>query len=77
MEEKVAAHHSGKSAGVVSIREGIYESSVMRDVEMAGRLKVPPNFTPLKDIQTQKTSIRKPSDYPVLCDRFAKKETER
>ena len=77
LEEKVAAHHSGKSAGQVAIREGIYEASVKRDMEMVGPPKIPPNFTPLADIQTQKTSVRKPRDYPVLCDRFAPKDTDR
>lgn len=50
LEEKVQAHHSGKTSGQVAIREGIYDSSVKRDMEMVGPPKIPPNFTPLKDI---------------------------
>ena len=50
LEDKVIAHHSGKTSGQVAIREGIYEASVKRDMEMVGPPKIPPNFTPLKDI---------------------------
>ena len=50
LEDKVLAHHSGKTSGQVAIREGIYDSSVKRDIEMVGPPKIPPNFTPLKDI---------------------------
>lgn len=74
LEEKVQAHHSGAmNQGQVAIREGIYEESVRRDLEREGPPKIPNNFTPLKDIETSKTSVRKPRDYPILADRFPPK----
>lgn len=78
LEEKVAAHHSGAmNQGQVAIREGIYESSVKKDMERDGPPSIPPNFAPLKDVETTKTSVRKPKDYPILADRFQPNETSR
>lgn len=77
LEEKVAAHHAGMGQGQVAIREGIFESSVKRDMERDGPPKIPPNFTPLKDIETKMTSVRKPKDYPILSDRFLPNENKR
>lgn len=76
LDEKVAAHHAGMGQGQVAIREGIYEESVKRDMERDGPPKIPPNFTPLKDIETKMTTVRKPKDYPILSDRFQPRETQ-
>jgi len=72
LDEKVAAHHSGALKNQVAIREGIYEASVRRDMERDGPPTIPPNFAPLKDVATTKTSVRRPSDYPILGGRFNK-----
>jgi len=72
LDEKVAAHHSGALKNQVAIREGIYEASVRRDMERDGPPTIPPNFAPLKDVETSKTSVRRPSDYPILGGRFNK-----
>jgi hypothetical protein len=39
-------------------------------MERDGPLKIPENFADLKGVKTAKTSLRKPSDYPVLHERF-------
>ena len=71
LDAKVQAHlEGGLNAKKVAIREGIYESSVRRDMERDGPPKIPSNFTDLKNVKTSKTSIRKPRDYPVLGERF-------
>ena len=71
LEDKVEAHHQGGAKGKkVSIREGIYEASIQKDMERDGPLKIPENFADLKGVKTVKTSLRKPSDYPVLHERF-------
>lgn len=72
LDEKVAAHHSGKSDNTVSIREGIYAESIKKDLERDGPPQIPQNFSTLKNIETSKTSVRRPKDYPVLADRFNK-----
>jgi putative ABC transport system ATP-binding protein len=71
LEAKVDAHHQGGlKSKQVSIREGIYESSIQKDIERDGPPFIPDNFSILKGIRTTKTSVRKPSDYPVLNARF-------
>ena len=70
LNAKVEAHHSGSSANKVVIREGIYDSSVQKDLERNGPPVIPENWTILKNVQTSKTSVRKPTDYPVLGERF-------
>ena len=72
LEEKVAAHHSGALKNQVAIRAGIYDASVRRDMERDGPPTIPPNFAPLKNVETSKTSVRRPSDYPILGGRFNK-----
>lgn len=57
-------------ANQVSIREGIYDSSLQSDMEREGPLKIPKNFADLRNINVSKTSVRKTSDYPVLNKRF-------
>ena len=71
LDAKVDAHQSGASdASKVSIREGIYDSSVQKDMERNGPPHIPENFSILQNIKTSKTSVRKPTDYPVLGERF-------
>jgi len=71
LDAKVEAHHSGSGeAKKVSIREGIYDSSVQKDLERNGPPVIPQNFSILQNITTSKTSVRKPTDYPVLGERF-------
>ena len=71
LDAKVAAHQSGASdASKVSIREGIYDSSVQKDLERNGPPIIPENFSILQNVQTTKTSVRRPTDYPVLGERF-------
>lgn len=71
LDAKVEAHQSGASdASKVSIREGIYDASVKRDIERNGPPHIPENFSILQNVKTSKTSVRKPTDYPVLGERF-------
>jgi putative ABC transport system ATP-binding protein len=71
LDAKVEAHQSGSSDGnKITIREGIYESSVKKDLERNGPPQIPQNFSILQGVQTSKTSVRKPTDYPVLGERF-------
>lgn len=72
MNSKVEAHHSGAGSNQVQIREGIFESSLKKDMERDGPPKIPKNFSALNGIQTVKTSVRKTRDYPVLQERFNK-----
>uniref|UniRef100_A0A7S3CU06 Uncharacterized protein n=1 Tax=Strombidium rassoulzadegani TaxID=1082188 RepID=A0A7S3CU06_9SPIT len=73
LDNKVLAHIEGsKDAQKISIREGIYDASVKRDIE--NKPKIPTNFSALKDINTSKTSVRRPKDYPVLGERFTKQK---
>ena len=73
LDEKVQAHNSGAELGKLTIREGIYDSSIQKDLERSGPPKIPQNFNDLKGKQTTKTSVRKARDYPVLADRFVDK----
>ena len=71
LDAKVLAHHQGGAdAKKVSIREGIFDASVKRDAERVGPPEIPANFSVLKDIVTERTSVRKLRDYPVLGERF-------
>ena len=44
--------------------------SIQRDIERNGPPHIPENFSILQGVRTTKTSVRKPSDYPVLHERF-------
>lgn len=71
LDAKCEAHQSGAvDASKVSIREGIFDSSVKKDLERNGPPVIPENFSILQNVKTSKTSIRKPTDYPVLAERF-------
>jgi len=63
----------GQGNNVVTIREGIYDESVKKDLERDGPPVIPKNFDDLKNIETKKTSIRRPRDYPVLHQGFVDK----
>jgi len=46
LDAKVDAHQSGANeASKVSIREGIYDASVQRDIERNGPPHIPSNFS--------------------------------
>ena len=66
LDEKVAMHQSGAMSSKVSIREGIFEDAVKRDLERNGPPVIPSNFANLNQVQTSKTSVRRTRDYPVL-----------
>jgi hypothetical protein len=70
LDEKVASHQSGAGSTKVAIREGIFPESIQKDAERNGPPVIPANFTNLNNIRTEKTSIRKPRDYPILASRF-------
>jgi hypothetical protein len=59
----------------LAIREGIsgQDDEKAHISSKAGSVKIPSNFTDLEGIATSKTSVRKPSDYPVLKERFMPK----
>ena len=69
---KVQAYRSGQGTTKVSIREGIFEESIKKDMERDGPPKIPSNFANLKNVKTSMTSVRKTTDYPVLNQRFNK-----
>ena len=50
LNAKVEAHHSGSSSNKVVIREGIYDSSVRKDLERNGPPVIPENWTILKNV---------------------------
>ena len=52
LDEKVAAHQSGAKNSKVSIREGISDQAIQRDVERNGPPVIPANFTNLNNVQT-------------------------
>jgi hypothetical protein len=62
----------------LTIREGIAgqdDEKVKIGSNKGGqKVQIPSNFTDLAGIETSKTSIRKPADYPVLRERFQRKE---
>ena len=66
LDAKCEAHLSGTGDSKVSIREGIYDASVQKDLERNGPPHIPENFSILQNVKTSKTSVRKPTDYPVL-----------
>jgi putative ABC transport system ATP-binding protein len=45
LNAKCEAHQSGAQQGKVMVKEGIYDSSVMRDLERNGPPKIPANFS--------------------------------
>ena len=44
LNEKVQAHNDGATSDKVAIREGIYQSSVQKDLERNGPPKIPANY---------------------------------
>lgn len=73
LNDRVKAIHSGNTKDVLTIREGINQAD--DDTSKIGeksKVVIPSNVTPLKNVVTTKTSVRKPSDYPVLRERFIK-----
>ena len=60
----------------LAIREGIagQDDEKAKIGNKNQKITIPSNFTDLSGIETSKTSVRKPSDYPVLRERFQKKQ---
>jgi putative ABC transport system ATP-binding protein len=74
LNDRVKAIHSGNTKDVLTIREGIKEQDDETS-KISGQKNVvviPENISALKNISTTKTSVRRPSDYPVLRERFHK-----
>ena len=77
LDDRVRAIHSGTSKDVLTIREGIKEVDEDTSVlKQAAKVQIPDNFSALRNITTTKTSVRRPQDYPVLRERFAKTDAQ-
>lgn len=76
LSERVDLIHRGEMKDTLTIREGIsgQDDEKVKIGNKGQKIHIPSNFTDLTGIETSKTSIRKPSDYPVLRERFQKKE---
>ena len=73
LNQRVIDHHLlGGAAGRTQVREGITDEAIRKERAREGPPVIPKNFTDLKNIYTTKTSIRRPSDYPILAERFGK-----
>lgn len=70
LSDRVKAIHSGSSKDHLMIREGINLQDDETTQLGSTNVVIPDNFTPLNNITTTKTSVRRPSDYPVLRERF-------
>lgn len=64
LDDRVKAIHSGNMKDVLTIREGIKEvdeeSDQLNPSNKGGKVKIPDNFTTLKNVTTTKTSVRRP-----------------
>lgn len=64
LDDRVKAIHSGNMKDVLTIREGIKEvdeeSDQLNSSNKGGKVKIPDNFTTLKNVTTTKTSVRRP-----------------
>jgi hypothetical protein len=73
LNDRVVQIQKGVSKDVLSIREGIADQDDEgAKLNTSEGVKIPSNVAFLKDIQTTKTTVRKPKDYPILRDRFYK-----
>jgi putative ABC transport system ATP-binding protein len=71
LNDRVKAIQTGNIKDTLAIREGIKgQDDETTALESKHGVVIPSNFTDLKNISTTKTSVRKPSDYPVLRERF-------
>ncbi len=70
MSDRVALIHKGEMKDTLAIREGIAGQDDEKVAIGNKAVTIPENFTDLNGIITSKTSVRKPSDYPVLRERF-------
>lgn len=72
LSDRVELIHKGEGKDILSIREGIagQDDEKKKIGASTSDIKIPSNFTDLNGIVTSKTSVRKPSDYPVLRERF-------
>ena len=76
LSDRVDLIHRGEIKDTLTIREGIsgQDDEKVKIGNKGQKIHIPSNFTDLAGIETSKTSIRKPSDYPVLRERFQRKE---
>ena len=76
LSDRVDLIHRGEMKDTLTIREGIsgQDDEKVKIGNKGQKINIPSNFTDLAGIETSKTSIRKPSDYPVLRERFQRKE---
>lgn len=72
LTERVKAIHSGSTKDVLTIREGIREQDEETSkLGTKSTFPIPENYQQLLgSVNTSKTSVRRPSDYPVLRERF-------
>ena len=73
LNARVAQIHSGGLQDELTIREGIADQDDVK-TKIGGQKDViiPQNIIALKGMNTVKTSVRKPHDYPMLKERFNK-----
>lgn len=77
LSDRVELIHRGEMKDTLAIREGIAgQDDEKAKIGTKGQFVIPSNFTDLDGIQTIKTSVRKPSDYPVLRERFIPKSQQ-
>jgi ABC-type sulfate/molybdate transport systems ATPase subunit len=76
LSDRVELIHKGEMKDTLAIREGIsgQDDEKAKIGNKSQKIAIPSNFTDLTGIETSKTSVRKPSDYPVLRERFQKKQ---
>lgn len=73
LNDRVNAIQRGLHKDALSIREGIaLQDDERQDEDPNKHVVIPQNFTSLNNITTTKTSVRKPTDYPVLRGRSKK-----
>jgi ABC-type sulfate/molybdate transport systems ATPase subunit len=71
LSDRVDLIHKGEVKDTLAIREGIAgQDDAKVKISGHGHVSIPVNFTDLQGVETTKTSVRKPSDYPVLRERF-------
>lgn len=71
LSDRVDLIHKGELKDTLAIREGISgQDDQKAKIGGGAKVVIPSNFTDLQGVATSKTSVRRPSDYPVLKERF-------
>ena len=71
LNDRVDQINKGEDKDYLAIREGIAgQDDEKAKISSGADVSIPKNFADLQGIATSKTSVRKPSDYPVLRERF-------